>query len=50
MIASGFDKSVPQASLLQLAAMLQSAVDAIISIDGLGIIESINSAIETLFG
>jgi PAS domain S-box-containing protein len=50
MSASGFEKSAPRASLLQLAAMLQSAVDAIISIDGLGIIESINPATEKLFG
>ena len=40
----------PHASLLRLAAMLQSAVDAIISIYGVGIIESINPATEKLFG
>jgi hypothetical protein len=39
MSASGFDRVALHASLLQLAERLQSAVDAIISIDGLGIIE-----------
>ncbi len=50
MSTYGFDKSAPQASLHQLAAMLRSAVDAIISIDATGIIESVNPATETLFG
>ncbi len=50
MSTYGFGKAAPQASLNQLAAMLRSAVDAIISIDALGIIESINPATETLFG
>ena len=40
------DKLAPQASLHQLAAMLQSAVDAIISIDAAGIVESVNPATE----
>ena len=44
------DKLAPQASLHQLAAMLQSAVDAIISIDAAGIVESVNPATERLFG
>ena len=39
-----FDEPAHQASLHQLAAILRSAVDAIISIDGLGIIESVNPA------
>jgi PAS domain S-box-containing protein len=46
----GFDKPAPQASLHHLAAMLRSAVDAIISIDAAGTIESVNPATETLFG
>lgn len=50
MTNSGFDKPAPEASLHQLAAMLQSAIDAIISIDTLGVIESINPATEKLFG
>jgi PAS domain S-box-containing protein len=50
MSTPGFDKPAPQASLHQLAAMLRSAVDAIISIDGLGTIESVNPATERLFG
>ena len=50
MSTYGFEKSAPQASLHQLAAMLRSAVDAIISIDATGIIESINPATERLFG
>jgi PAS domain S-box-containing protein len=40
----------PQASLRQLAAILQSAVDAIISIDAVGTIESVNPSTERLFG
>lgn len=44
------EKSPLQGSLVQLAAMLQSAVDAIISIDAAGIVESINLATERLFG
>ena len=50
MSSYGFEKSAPQASLHQLAAMLQSAVDAIISINAVGMIESVNPATETLFG
>ncbi len=50
MSTYGFDKPVPQASLHHLAAMLRSAVDAIISIDAVGIIESVNPATEALFG
>ena len=50
MSSFGFEKSAPQASLHQLAAMLQSAVDAIISINAVGNIESVNPATETLFG
>ena len=50
MSTYGFDKPAPQASLHQLAAMLQSAVDAIISIDAAGMIESVNPATEKLFG
>ena len=50
MSTYGFDDSAPQASLHQLAAMLRSAVDAIISIDATGNIESVNPATETLFG
>ena len=50
MSTYGFDKAAPQASLHQLAAILQSAVDAIISIDAVGIMESVNPATETLFG
>jgi PAS domain S-box-containing protein len=44
------DGPIPRASLHQLAAMLQSAVDAIISIDTAGAIESVNPATERLFG
>ncbi len=50
MSTYGFNKPAPQASLHQLAAILQSAVDAIISIDAAGMIESVNPATETLFG
>ena len=50
MSSHGFDKSVPEASLYQLAAVLRSAVDAIISIDALGRIESVNPPTEELFG
>jgi PAS domain S-box-containing protein len=50
MSTYGFEKSAPQASLHHLAAMLQAAVDAIISIDASGAIESINPATEKLFG
>jgi PAS domain S-box-containing protein len=50
MSTYGFDKPAPPASLHQLAALLQSAVDAIISIDAAGIIESVNPATEKLFG
>jgi PAS domain S-box-containing protein len=50
MSTCGFDKPAPQASLHQLAAMLQSAVDAIISIEAAGMIESVNPATEKLFG
>jgi PAS domain S-box-containing protein len=50
MSAHGFEKPDSPASLHQLAAILQSAVDAIISIDASGIIESINPATEKLFG
>ena len=45
----GVDGPIPQASLHHLAAMLQSAVDAIISIDAAGTIESVNPATEKLF-
>jgi PAS domain S-box-containing protein len=48
--ADGSHKLTPQASLHKLAALLHSAVDAIISIDDQGIIESINPATERLFG
>ncbi|MFA5958568.1 PAS domain S-box protein [Hyphomicrobium sp.] len=49
---SGFEseRTPLKGSLLQLAAMLQSAVDAIVSIDAAGIVESINPATERLFG
>lgn len=49
---SGFEseRTPLKGSLLQLAAVLQSAVDAIISIDAGGIVESINPATERLFG
>ena len=50
MSSNGSQDPVPQASLHHLAAMLRSAVDAIISIDAVGIIESVNPATETLFG
>ena len=50
MSTDWFDRPAPHASLHQLAAMLRSAVDAIISIDQTGLIESINPATETLFG
>ena len=50
MSTSGFDKAAPQGSLYQLAEMLRSAVDAIISIDAAGMIESVNPATEKLFG
>lgn len=50
MSTYGFEKSAPQASLHHLAAMLQSAADAIISIDEVGIIGSVNPATERLFG
>ena len=43
-------ETADQASLHHLAAMLRSAVDAIISIDTAGIIESVNPATEKLFG
>lgn len=48
----GYDseRSPPKGLLLQLARILQSAVDAIISIDAEGIVESINPATESLFG
>ena len=50
MSTHGFDEPAPQASLHQFAAMLRSAVDAIISIDATGTIESVNPATEALFG
>jgi PAS domain S-box-containing protein len=50
MSTHSFDKPAPRASLHQLAAILQSAVDAIISIDAGGVIESVNPATEKLFG
>jgi PAS domain S-box-containing protein len=50
MKAYDADGPVPQASLHHLAAMLRSAVDAIISIDTVGVIESVNPATEKLFG
>jgi PAS domain S-box-containing protein len=50
MKAYDVDAPVSQASLHHLAAMLQSAVDAIISIDAVGAIESVNPATEKLFG
>ena len=50
MSTDWFDRPAPHASLYQLAAMLRSAVDAIISIDQTGLIESINPATEKLFG
>ena len=50
MSTDWFDRPAPHASLHRLAAMLRSAVDAIISIDQTGLIESINPATETLFG
>ena len=50
MSTDWFDRPAPHGSLHQLAAMLRSAVDAIISIDQTGLIESINPATETLFG
>ena len=49
MSSSGFEKAAPQASLHHLAEMLRSAVDAIISIDATGTIESVNPATEKLF-
>lgn len=50
MTKNGFGQPVPEASLHQLAAILKSAIDAIISIDALGTIESINPATERIFG
>ena len=50
MSTYGVDGPIPQASLHHLAAMLRSAVDAIISIDAAGTIESVNPATEKLFG
>ena len=50
MSSYGFEKSAPHASLHQIAEMLRSAVDAIISINAVGIIESVNPATEALFG
>ena len=50
MSTDGFAGPAPQASLHRFAAILRSAVDAIISIDAAGIIESVNPATETLFG
>ena len=45
-----FDRPAPHASLHQLAGILQSAIDAIISIDATGLVESVNPATEMLFG
>lgn len=50
MTNNDFGKSAPEASLHHLAEILRSAVDAVISIDALGRIESINPATERLFG
>ncbi|KAB2943496.1 MAG: PAS domain S-box protein [Hyphomicrobium sp.] len=50
MTNKGFGEPVLEASLHQLAAILQSAIDAIISIDALGTIESVNPATEKMFG
>lgn len=50
MAAYGPDETAPEASLDHLAAVFQSAVDAIISIDALGVITSVNPAAAKLFG
>ena len=50
MSTDWFDRPAPHASLHQLAGILQSAIDAIISIDATGLIESVNPATEKLFG
>ncbi|CCB66504.1 PAS domain S-box protein [Hyphomicrobium sp. MC1] len=50
MSGNDSERSPLKGSLLQLAGMLQSAVDAIISIDAAGTVESINPATERLFG
>lgn len=50
MAAYGPDEIAPEASLDHLAAVFQSAIDAIISIDGLGVITSVNPAAAKLFG
>lgn len=50
MTTYGPDDAAPEASLDHLAAVFQSAVDAIISIDALGIIKSVNPAAAKLFG
>ena len=50
MSTDWFDRPAPQASLHQLAGILRSAVDAIISIDASGLIESVNPTTEKLFG
>ncbi|WP_423414224.1 PAS domain S-box protein [Hyphomicrobium sp. B1] len=44
------DDPAPEASLDHLAAVFQSAIDAIIAIDGLGLITSVNPAAARLFG
>lgn len=50
LTSDGLGGPVPEASLQHFAEILRSAVDAIISINALGRIESVNPATEKLFG